>query len=159
MPTLVLSDVAVDGDEFGTRRLPGPLHDRTGSDQGFLVGQPEPLAGLEGGEGDGQTGEPDDTVDDRVGGEGRVGHRCIADEQLDPSGQLRADLGRSIRIGDRDHLRAELLGLGDDVCVAAHTERGDDIVVGTLPDDLECLCADRAGRTQHRHRGRHCRLS
>ncbi len=151
--------LAVDRNQLRTRRLPCPLDHRPGGDQRFLVGQAETLARLEGCEGDGQPGETDNPVDDGVSGEGRIGHRRLAHQQINAFGQLRPDLGCRPGIGNGDDLGAKFLGLGDDVGAAADTERRHDIVAGALANDLECLRADRAGRTQHRHRGGHRRLS
>ena len=151
--------LAVDRNQLRTWGLPCSLDHRPGGDQRFLVGQAETLARLEGCEGDGQPGEADNPVDDGVGGECRFGHRRIAHQQVDALGQLRPDLGRCLGISNCDDLGAKLLCLGDDVGVATDTERRHDIVAGALANDLECLRADRAGRTQHRHRGGHRRLS
>ena len=150
--------LAVDRNQLRTWGLPCSLDHRPGGDQRFLVGQAEPLARLEGREGTGSPAKPTTplmTVS-AVSARRPSPHRPPADRRL------RATAARSRPQPRHRQPRrpgAKLLGLGDDVGVATNTERRHDIVAGALANDLECLRADRAGRTQHRHRGGHRRLS
>ena len=83
--------LGVDGDQLGARNASERLHHRAGGDEALLVGQGEPLAGAQRGDGDGQAGEADDAVDHHVGHLGQVGeigdHRA-GRQRLDDRGAL-----------------------------------------------------------------------
>ena len=68
-------------------RGPGPLHHRGTGDDRLLVGQGQPAAGLEGGQGHGQSGEAHHPVDGHVGHGGDGGQPLGARHHLDAGGQ------------------------------------------------------------------------
>ena len=130
------------------RRTTGPARD-----QRLLVGQPEPLAGLQGGQGDREAREADDPVDDGVGRRGRRGHGVGAGQQLDPLGQPLGQVGGPVGVGDGHHVWAEPVRLlGEQVHRAGRAQRGHPVPVGPGLDDVERLRSDRSGRAEHRYR-------
>ena len=148
--------LGVHWDDLGPRSGPGPLHHRASRHQRLLVGQPEPLARLQGGQGDRQPGEADHPVDHRVGQPGRRGHGPVAGHQLgsgrEPSGQGRGQIG----VGDRHRVGAELQGLlGQPVHRAGRPQRGHPVSLRPGPHDVERLGPDGAGGPEHGHRDGH----
>jgi hypothetical protein len=145
--------LAVDRHQLGTRRRPERLHHGPGGDQALLVRQRQPLAPAEGRDRHRQAGEPDDRVDDDVGDVGEVG------ELVDDGGerQRRGDLGSPCRVADSDERRPELVRLLDERVDRGADAEGDDLVGAAFgPDDVERLCADRAGRSGDGDAGRYC---
>ena len=76
--------LGVDRDDLGPRGPPGPLDDRGPGDQRLLVGQGQPPAGLEGGQGHRQAGEAHHAVDHHLGGARRRGQALGAGQHLGP---------------------------------------------------------------------------
>ena len=118
-------------------RVRAALDHRPAGDERLLVGEAEPLPGVEGGEGDGQAGEADHRVEDHVdvGVGGERGERVGVVEAGPGPGRVDAELGR--------------LG-GEQLDVAARGESDDVVAVAVVPDQLQGLGADRAGRPQDR---------
>jgi hypothetical protein len=86
---------AVDGDQFSPGGATGALYHRTAGDQRLLVGQRQPLAGQQRGQGDPEPGEPDDAVHADVGFLAEAGQPLGPDADLD----VPQPLARRIRPG------------------------------------------------------------
>ncbi len=82
----------VDRDDLGPGCPAGPRHHRGAGDDRLLVGQGQPPAGLEGGQGDGQAGEPDHAVDRHVGHRRDGGQPVGPGQHLDARGQAPGQL-------------------------------------------------------------------
>ena len=137
--------LGVDRDDLGTRSGPRLLHHGRGGDEGLLVGQGQTLAGFEGGEGHGQPGESDDTVEHHVRLPRRLLHALDPDEHLGARGHARLHLAVAVGVADHHDVGMELLGLGhQDVGRALHGQCVDAEASVLAPDDVERLRADRA---------------
>ena len=84
--------LGVHRDDFGSRGLAHPGHDRTAGDDRLLVGQGQSAASFECGQGDRQPGKPHDPVHHHVGHGGdrrqAVGAGYDLDARRQPRGQL-----------------------------------------------------------------------
>ena len=104
--------LAVDGHQLaGARLLAHASHDRAGRDERLLVGEREPLAGLERRQRDAQPGEADDAVHAHVAQRGDVGERVRAGDDLGARGHERLELRRLRVVGDGDDRRTPPLRL------------------------------------------------
>ena len=147
--------LGVDRNDLGPRIGADPLNHRSGRDQRLLVGQPEPLARLQGRQRHRQPGESDYSVDDRVGGGGRGRHRVLPGEQLHAGRQQLGQSGGAGRVGQRDDLRPEAMGLlGQQLHRAGCSQRDHAVSVGPGPHDVERLGSNRSGRAQNSDRRR-----
>ena len=90
--------LGVDRYQLGTRGGRARLHDGAGGDEGLLVGERQPLAGLERAEGHRQAGEADHAVDAHVGGRADGGERVRPGHHLGAGRQAVLELrGRGCR--------------------------------------------------------------
>ena len=102
--------LAVDGNDVGARHCTQRLDDGSGCDQALFVGERESLTRAQRRDGDGKTGETDDTIDDDIGAlDERDGFGDDGDTR-----QLRGNLGARYVIRYDDDLRLPLLGLRND---------------------------------------------
>ncbi len=141
----------------GTISAPGvdrdPLHDGTGCDQRFLVGEGQAPTGLQGGQGHREPGEADHAIDDDVGMTGDLGQGVGPDQHLDAGRDPAGQLAGPSRIGDGDLERAQLHRLLDQPVDRRRRPDRDDPVVPRLgPDDIDGLGADRSRRTNQADR-------
>ena len=127
--------LAVDGNDLAAAPVAHRRDHRAAGDEALLVGQREALAVLERRQRGRQAGEADDRVehDVDVGMRGQLGQhlRCIGTQA-----------GRRERHAELGGLRVEQLA------VAGRRQRDDLVLVAVVPDDVERLRADRAGRPE-----------
>jgi hypothetical protein len=127
--------LGVDGDDLATAAGPGAGDDGPAGDEALLVGQREPLAVRERGQGGRQAGEPDDGVQHDVG----LGQRRELGQRV---GIVDAAPGA---VGGEPERGALLL---EQVGVAPRRQGHDLVAAAGRRDDVERLCADRSGRTE-----------
>ena len=107
--------LGVHRDDLGPRRAPGLLHDGRAGDERLLVGQREPLAGLERRHRHRQAGEADHRVEHHVGAAGRRDHALLPHQDLGPGRHAVAHLAVAGRVADHDQLGPELGRLGHEL--------------------------------------------
>ncbi len=104
--------LGIDRHDLGPRRRPGRLHDRSPGDQGLLVGQRQPAAGLQRGQRHGRPAKPTTplTTTSAVGRD--LGQRLGPHQQLRPGWQAVRQLRGPARVGEGHPFGAKQFGLG-----------------------------------------------
>ncbi len=125
----------VDRDDLAAARRACLGHDRAGGDQALLVGQREPLAGVERGEGRRQARESDHGVEHDVD----VGERSQFGQHVRFPGARAHRVGGNVELG---RLPGQQLGVG------TGRESDDAVLVAVLRKHVERLSTDRSRRSE-----------
>ena len=135
--------LAVDRQQFGAGRVPCLAHDRSGGDEGLLVGEAQSSPRFEGGKGDREPGESHHAVDYHLGSRGCLGQRRPSCQDLSSDGNAVDQFGGERGIGDRHYRWSKALRLLDEeVEGPGRTDRYDFVPVRPGYHDVERLGTD-----------------
>jgi hypothetical protein len=132
-------------------------HELAADDQALLVGQGEGLARLQRREGRRQSGRTNEGVQDHVrlgvAGEHLRGLGTRMDLHASDAGELLAQVGGRLLVGDRDVRRQELADLADQQLLVGPSGQADDLEpVGVATHDVERLRPHRSRRPEDHQR-------
>jgi hypothetical protein len=132
--------------QLGAGGQAGLGHDRSGGDQRLLVGERQPAAGPESRQGDGQTGEPDHTVDHDVGVGGDRGEGVLARLERHARREEVPEFAGERLVGERHDVRPHGVRLfGQRPDRGSGAQGRDPEPVGLRTDDVDRLGPDGAG--------------